>query len=187
MTTIMNPPRPLSKEERIFWHQALNRCCDVGEVQSFLPEEVNQLANRVASSYDKLWVEFNWETGSDPALFGEKNGQVYLLARWGTDTFPLRTEEQIMASYRRQVENEAEHNNGILLAEWFALNAVFVIGGGSVLWNKGWDVVGATFLAAGLLSVIGWLWYKGKGPKFPMNIWERRALAFVKRRQPAST
>src|SRR3989344_4739736 len=140
MTTILNPPRPLSKEERIFWHQALNRYCNVGEVRSFLPEEVNQLADRVASSYDKLWVEFNWETGSDPALFGEKNGQVYLLARWGTDTFPLRT---------------AEHNNGILLAEWFALNAVFVIGGGSVLWNKGWDVVGATFLAAGLLSVIG--------------------------------
>lgn len=135
--TILNPPRPLEKEEYVFWHQALNRCCDVGEVRAFLLEEVNQLADRVASFYDKLWVEFNWETGSDPALFGEKNGQAYLLARWGTSEFPLRTEEQIMVSYRRHVESQAEHDNGILLVEWFVLNAVFVIGGGDVLWNKG--------------------------------------------------
>ena len=186
MTTIMNPPRPLSKEERIFWHQALNRYCNVGEVRSFLPEEVNQLADRVASSYDKLWVEFNWETGSDPTLFGEKNGQAYLLARWGTDTFPLRTEEQLMISYRRHVESEAEYHNGILQVEWLVLNAVFVIGGAMTLFHNGWDMVGMGFLAAGLLLEKGRRWHKNRGLAYPMNIWEQRALKFVKRQQTAS-
>ena len=122
--------RTVSEEEYVFWHQALNRRSEVAHYNwSRAPREVKQLADRASSSYDELWVEFNWQTGNDPALFGKKNNQIYILARWGTDEVPLRTEGQLMISYRRRIEAGAARDNGMLQGWWFVSEALSIIGG----------------------------------------------------------
>ena len=84
--------RVVPEDEYIFWNHALNHKSDIAHYNwSRAPEEMKQLVDRVSSSYDELWVESNWETRNDPVLFGKKDGQIYLLARWGTDEVSLRT------------------------------------------------------------------------------------------------
>ncbi len=179
--------RVVSRDEYIFWHQALNHTSDVAHFNwSRAPQEAKQLADRVGSSYDELWVESNWMTGNDPALFGKQSGQIYLLARWGTDVFPLRTEEQFMLSYRRCIENEAAHLNGIFQFWFFVFDALFGVGGLMILMSNGLGYAGMAFLMIGLLAEIGRRLHKNRGLTRPINVWEQRALEFVKRQQPAS-
>ena len=178
--------RVVSEEEYVFWHQALNRRSEVTHYNwSRAPREAKQLADRVASSYDELWVEYDWKTGNDPALFGKKSGQIYLLARWGTDEVPLRTEGQLMTLYRRQVEREAARDNGMLQGWWFVFEALFAIGGISFLTRSDLVYGGAVLLALTLLLEVGRRCHKKRGLNRPINVWEQRALDFLKQRHAA--
>ncbi len=178
--------RSVSEEEYVFWHQALNRRSEVAHYNwSRAPREVKQLVDRSSSSYDELWVEFNWQTGNDPALFGKKNGQIYILARWGTDEVPLRTESQLMISYRRRVEAEATRDNGILQFYWFLFTGLFVAGGISFLTRSDLLYGGVALLALALLLEVGRRRHKKRGLDRPINVWEQKALDFIKRRQVA--
>ncbi len=178
--------RVVSEDEYIFWHQALNHTSDVSHYNwPRAPQEAKQLVDSAASSYDEMWVESNWETGNDPVLFGKKNDQTYLLARWGTDEFPLRTEEQFVLSYRRKVENEADWVNGIFQGCFFLFEATLGIGGVMILAHNGLGFPGAAFLTIGLLLEIGRRRHKNRGMSRPLNVWEQRALEFVKHRQSA--
>ncbi|TSC66874.1 MAG: hypothetical protein G01um101466_857, partial [Parcubacteria group bacterium Gr01-1014_66] len=134
-------------------------------------------------SYDKLWVESNWKTGNDPVLFGKKNNQTYLLARWGTDEVPLRTEEQVMISYQRQVENEALRDNGMFQVWFFMFEAICIVGGTAILTQVRSGYVGTAFLLIGLILEIGRRLHKNRGFTCPFNVWEQQALKFVKNQQ----
>ena len=178
--------RTVSEEEYVFWHQALNRRSEVANYNwSRAPREVKQLADRASSSYNELWVEFNWQTGNDPALFGKKNGQTYILARWGTGEVPLRTESQLMISYRRRVEAEAARDNGILQFYWFLFEAIFVVGGLLFLTRSNLVYGGVALLALALLFEVGRRRHVKRGLDRPINVWEQQALDFIKQRHAA--
>lgn len=175
--------RNVSEEEYVFWHQALNHRSEVAHYNwSRAPREAKQLVDRVSSSYDELWVESNWQTGNDPALFGKKTGQIYLLARWGTDEVPLRTEGQLMTSYRRHSEGQAVRDNGMLQGWWFIFEAILVIGGISFLTRSDLVYGGVVLLALALLLEVERRRHKKRGLDRPINVWEQKALDFIKQR-----
>ncbi len=179
--------RIVSKDEYVFWNQALNRQTDVAHYNwSRVPPEAKQLADNMGSSYDGLWVESHWKTGNDPALFGKKNDQIYLLARWGTDEAPLRTEEQFVLSYQRRVERAADHENHTFQCLFFFFEAVLAIGGVAGLTKNGLEYGGTAFLVAALLLEMGRRRHKNRGMTNPLNVWEQQALAFIEGRQAAS-
>ena len=176
--------RVVSEEEYVFWHQALNHRSEVAHYNwSRAPREAKQLADCAVSSYDELWVEYDWKTGNDPALFGKKSGQIYLLARWGTDEFPLRTEGQLMTSYRRQVEREAARDNSMLQGLLFVLEALSALVGISFLTRN--EYGGVALLSLTLLIEVRRRWHKKRGLNRPINVWKQRALDFLKQRHAA--
>ena len=182
----MYTSRSISEEEYVFWHQALNHRSDVAHYNwSRAPREMKQLADRVSSSYDELWVESSWQTGNDPALFGKKDGQTHLLARWGTDEVPLRSEKQLMTSYRRRIEREAAADNAFLQMVLFIFEGLFVIGG--MMWLTRSDLVhgGVVLLTLALLLEIGRRRHRNRDLTRPINVWEQRAIDFIKQRHTA--
>ncbi len=173
--------RVVSEEEYVFWHQALNGRRDTSQYDLLkVPQEVKQLIVRVGRVYDELWVESNWETGNDPALFGKKNGQLYLLARWGTDEAPLRTEKQLMTAYRRKVEREAMNDKNNFNAVFYVFEAILVVAIFGGLLNSKFLVAGISFCAVLTLEFFRRL-HKNKAVA-PYNIWTRKALRFVTHR-----
>lgn len=179
--------RVVSENEYAFWHCVLNQQDDINRYNwSHAPQEAKQFVDSVLSSYDELWVESNWETGNDPTLFGKKRDQIYLLAHWGTDEFPLRTEGQIVTFYRRHIENEAARDNGIFQGCFFLFEAIFGVGGVLILASNGLNYAGAAFLTAGLLLEVGRRRHKNNGRTNPINVHEKKALAFVQSHQATS-
>ena len=177
---IYNPPRLVSEDEYVFWDQALNRRSDLVHYNWLRATKgAKQLVNPISSSYNETWIESNWMTGNDPALFGKNNDQIYLLARWGTDEAPLRTEEQMMTSYRRRVESEAARDNRIFQGCFFLFEIILTGGGMMILGHNGLVYAGVGFLTIGLLLEIGRRRHKNRGLTRPINVWEQRALAFA--------
>jgi len=179
--------RLVPEEEYVFWHMALNTQVNISEYNwSRASTEARQFAENIAGDYDHVWVEFNWRTGNDPALFGKKHGQTYLLARFGTDDAPLRTEEQIMLSWRRKVEREAEMDNDYFQFWFFAFEAIFAIGAiaSFLAIERGVSPIAPVLFALAILPVEFFRRrHKNCGPVAPVNVWEKRALEYVKKQQ----
>lgn len=179
--------RIVPEDECIFWDQALNHKSDIAHYNwSRVPEEAKQLADHISSSYDQLWIESDWETGNDPVLFGKKNGKIYLLARWGTDEIPLRTEEQIMLSYRRKAEGEARRDYRNFQGLLFGFGILCILGGIAILSHNRLGYSGAGFLTVGGLLWISYYHHHKRDPLRPVNVWDQKAWEFVKHRQNGS-
>ena len=173
------------EDEYIFWNQALNHKSDAAHYNWLrAPHEAKQLADHVSSSYDQLWVESNSETGNDPVLFGKKDGKIYLLARWGTDEVPLRTEEQIMLSYQRKVEGEARRDNRIFRFCFILFEGLAILVSASAFWGASGSVyAGVIFLMMGISLEVCRRLHKKRCLTRPINVWDEKAWEFVKHRQ----
>ncbi len=177
--------RIITDEEYAFWNVALGFQCDIEHYDwSRAPQEIQELVNLVSSSY-RLWVQSVHKTGSDPALFGIKDGQTYIIARWETNEYPLRTENQIMISQLRRIEDESTRDNMFFQIFFFLFEGMFTLFGILDFQRNDQLYQGVAFVTFALLLEVGRRYHKNRGLNRPCNIWEQKALKFIKEKHHA--